>query len=814
MSPKRDSPVNPKDERSPKHDTVLNNDGVIAPNAVAASAAESLGIPPLPRSRRDLFKIAQEMLPVTDKLESDTPAVPGIAEQDIKKSEPEDDLPRDVIGKYVNVPVRLIKNNGDRAFTFPLALRKVIDNKSGDFVKFTDFNSCIADLADAELVSRGFKAVFICPDTHFGSKLNLCIVASEYEDGEYLLNEDNFCDLIVSSYATHGQIVFKLYASSHLVKTNSSSTDQKFRPRLMKVDHDQTSRDRSEPRTPSEARNVVLMDEERKLDEMTDDEFFKADNVIRPEVHIDDLMKRARPPFEDESRIGSGMVKDEDNIMMNGHDQMHMHRPQFGNPPGVTCAHLQNSVPPVHSHNGQFSPRINKNMTPIRVYDDGECKVTNMDRIVPFARESIAERVRNLETSASVSLPRATDVAKLLKSHNIALKDEEDIGAWYQRFGEFGSMLGLYICPPNAMDKDSEMGTEWDAGGLPLAFYDKRVQSERILSLILNSPKFIPDKYKDELLLNPNPYNFLRLFITLYTCSASSLSLKVVLQPGRMKASQSLASYAYEWVQYFNNEANVNGMPYSKYRQYTYFVWGLHNRYAPIKKFLEQDFKPYHDRHNNIPISLELHNIPATIASLAIVHGISPTTSTTGHIQQLQDTSHEVDARASPQDANNDASVLLDSIRQVQSKGERHGKSQVQCWLCDGSHTFRECGELKRLHAVCAKRPTLSKYVSKMVLAKHDDSAKKMSIRALIEVYDSDDIKDGFTNKAQEDNSIQALIDALDAVPKGTDDADPGKDKECVNAVIDDNDSVNNADADRDDDDGGCYITHSVFFLF
>jgi hypothetical protein len=59
------------------------------------------------------------------------------------------------------------------------------------------------------------------------------------------------------------------------------------------------------------------------------------------------------------------------------------------------------------------------------------------------------------------------------------------------------------------------MGKEWTSDCLPLAFHDKFVQSERIIGHILRSPKFLPDKYKDELMLSPKPYNFLRLFIAL-----------------------------------------------------------------------------------------------------------------------------------------------------------------------------------------------------------------------------------------------------------------------------------------------------------
>jgi hypothetical protein len=92
----------------------------------------------------------------------------------------------------------MIKDDGTHAYySFQLAMRKVIDNKSGGFVKFADFNSCVANLADTELLSRGYKAMFVRPGTHYGSRLNLCIVSLEDEEGEYLLNEDNLANLVV-----------------------------------------------------------------------------------------------------------------------------------------------------------------------------------------------------------------------------------------------------------------------------------------------------------------------------------------------------------------------------------------------------------------------------------------------------------------------------------------------------------------------------------------------------------------------------------------------------------------------------------------
>ena len=73
-----------------------------------------------------------------------------------------------------------------------------------------------------------------------------------------------------------------------------------------------------------------------------------------------------------------------------------------------------------------------------------------------------------------------------------------------------------------------------------------------------------------------------------------------------MKNSQTLAQYALSWVHYFNDEANINGIMYSKFRQYCYFVDGIAGKYSMIKKYLEMEFTPSHDRANNIPISLEL----------------------------------------------------------------------------------------------------------------------------------------------------------------------------------------------------------------
>jgi hypothetical protein len=175
-------------------------------------------------------------------------------------------------------------------------------------------------------------------------------------------------------------------------------------------------------------------------------------------------------------------------------------------------------------------------------------------------------------------------------------------------------------------------------------------------------------------------------------------------------------------------------MAYSKYGQYTYFMWGIHSRFSPIKKFLEQEFKDHHDQHNNIPISLELHNLPETISSLARIHGI-PITLSTDKVQQVADTHGDSNSITCMGD--NDPLLALDSIQQIPSttmmKQPSSPSSLVQCWLCDGPHTFRDCKELKRLHTVCAKRPNLSKYVTKLIKNARDDNTRKVSIKVILD---------------------------------------------------------------------------------
>ena len=190
-------------EPTPKREFAAEDSLTVSANEAASAA--SLGIPPLPHTRHELFKIAHEVLD-SEKVKYDSQQ--GITNaQSLNEVGRNSDLPYDIIGKYTNVAIRMISINGMHEFSFPLPVRKVIDVASGEFYKFKDFNSRIADIADAKLVSRSYKAIFICPETHYGSKLKVHIVMGNKDTEhveEFLLNEENYTHLLVSSYALYG----------------------------------------------------------------------------------------------------------------------------------------------------------------------------------------------------------------------------------------------------------------------------------------------------------------------------------------------------------------------------------------------------------------------------------------------------------------------------------------------------------------------------------------------------------------------------------------------------------------------------------
>jgi hypothetical protein len=99
------------------------------------------------------------------------------------------------------------------------------------------------------------------------------------------------------------------------------------------------------------------------------------------------------------------------------------------------------------SHRGQFSPKVTsfpkQSNSPISIHDDDDFLVQDMQSIVPFAQESIKSRVADLQSIAITSIPDVLSIPKLLKSHNMAFKKDENASTWYQRFHNFCAMIGI-----------------------------------------------------------------------------------------------------------------------------------------------------------------------------------------------------------------------------------------------------------------------------------------------------------------------------------------------------------------------------------
>jgi hypothetical protein len=403
---------------------------------------------------------------------------------------------------------------------------------------------------------------------------------------------------------------------------------------------------------------------------------------------------------------------------------------------------------PVHKPN-DFVPSSakhsdKKTSSPVSIYEDEDYLVKDRNDIYPFGQQSIQARVSDLQAAAATSLPEVSSLPKILKSHNVGYKEGDNAAAWYGRFNNFCLMIGIYLPPPNSMQKNSEMGREWDSQSLPFVFYSRFAKMEKLLSHILFTPAvFFPKTMMDELQLNPKPYNFLRLFMALHSHSVPDLSDRVIKRPGPMKNGQTLPQYALTWVHYFDDEANVNGIVYSKFCQYCYFVDGISVKYSVVKKFLEMEFTTSHDRKDNIPISLELRNLLSTIVSICHVHGISVSHATPTNVHQLKDSDtidvkedccdasqttdtsiHKVNASSSkkPHDA------LPKSLNQLPSTSPKG--TTVQCWLCDGPHSFRQCQELARVKGVWPQRPQVRKHFRQLLLQRNPGNELKVLLDA------------------------------------------------------------------------------------
>ena len=132
------------------------------------------------------------------------------------------------------------------------------------------------------------------------------------------------------------------------------------------------------------------------------------------------------------------------------------------------------------------------------------------------------------------TIPDVSSIIKVLKSHNISFKSGDNASTWYLHLHNFCNIIGIYLTPLKAMEKNSEMGKEWDSLCLPNVLYEWLNKMEKILSHILTFLEFFPKDMNDELQLNPNLYNFLCLFMATHSHSVPELSNQVIQHPPSM----------------------------------------------------------------------------------------------------------------------------------------------------------------------------------------------------------------------------------------------------------------------------------------
>jgi hypothetical protein len=162
------------------------------------------------------------------------------------------------------------------------------------------------------------------------------------------------------------------------------------------------------------------------------------------------------------------------------------------------------------------------------------------------------------------------------------------------------------------------------------------------------------------------------------------------------------------------------------------------------------EFESIHDtKVDNIPISLELRNLPSTIQSLAQIHGLSMSSGVLTNVHQVEDT---------PVDCTDDDDGIhligdkkpkpmpsCKSPPPSTSLSDRKTSLMVQCWLCDGPHNFRPCKDIARMKSVCIKRPNVLKHFQQMLLDRNGQA-----IRVLLdapEFFDSSTFVDGDEKK-------------------------------------------------------------------
>jgi hypothetical protein len=225
---------------------------------------------------------------------------------------------------------------------------------------------------------------------------------------------------------------------------------------------------------------------------------YMENKVVTLHVYIEEdilrYTKDSRPTNESVKKPQAPMMFRGHPITLNDNNQDIKSSPYVT--PNIKNGTSSNSPIGNHFRTCQDKPR-----SPTSVYDDDDYLVKDVDMIYTFGQQSKSNRVADLQTAAGVTIPEISTIPKLLKSHNVSYKSGDNAATWYQRFNNFCLMIGIYLPPPNAMEKNSEMGKEWDSKALPYVFYSRFAKMEKVLTHIISSPKFFPDSMQDELQL-------------------------------------------------------------------------------------------------------------------------------------------------------------------------------------------------------------------------------------------------------------------------------------------------------------------------
>jgi hypothetical protein len=581
-----------------------------------------------------------------------------------------------------------------------MLLRNVVDKKKDKFMRFGMMSRVISRMIDKELERIGLlkpegvtrKLCTSSEDYDYGDELDIRLDSFDKNSShEFYLTSENYEELFVMAFDATNNVVLHVHIDKIYFEPNEQ-TKEPMEDRYKVIAKEETGS--------SQIKHELRCDEDSSVDRIPTFRGIPIDiNGFKQDNHFIRRGELLRESASSNDRALNGF----------------MDRDRGRNHSNPRCA---------------TTPK--QTSSPISIHDADDYLVQDPSFIIPFSQESANARIADLQTIAMTNIPDVSSIPKLLKSHNVAFKKDENAMTWYQRFHNFCAMIGVYLTPPKAMEKNSIMGKEWDNKALPLVFYSRFEKMKKILSHILFSPDFFPKEMQDDLQLNPHPYNFLRLFMALHSHSVPDLSDRVIKRPGAMKQNQSLSQYALLWVNYFVDEENVNGVRYSKFRQYCYFLDGLPQKYSILRKFLEMEFMSNHNKVNNIPISLELRNLPSTITSLANIHGIPIVNSSASNIHQISD--HPVDCDEESDKASIKAVMSNKSTSATNHQRDKlHSKQQksqqqstLRCWLCDGPHSFRQCTELTRMKSLCIKHPSVLKHFQQLLLDKNGEAIRVM----------------------------------------------------------------------------------------